>query len=361
VVAKSLHAVARRASAASTGRTVLVFGANGFIGHHLVRRILRSTRWRVIANDIRDARLAEFQGAARFEFIRGSIGNRAFVERLVRRADVVLPLAGIATPQTYIHEPIRVFELDFEDNLEIVRLCVAHEKRVIWPSTSEVYGMNTDKQFHPERSHLVLGPINMCRWIYAASKQLIDRIIWSYGRDNGLDYTIFRPFNWIGYGQDDIHAKTTNARVLTRFLGNILRGENLTLVDGGSNRRSFTYIDDGIDALVRIIDNKNGIASGKIYNIGNPNNNRSILELAKLALELAPRYRYFRDRAASVRIVNVTSSRHYGEGYQDMVNRTPFVGNTRRELGWRPRVTLRRALERTYEAYVEELAGERRV
>lgn len=350
----------RRPPATSADKTVLVFGANGFIGHHLVRRILRDTKWRVIANDIHDGRLAEFKGAGRFEFIRGSIGKRAFVERLVGRADVVLPLAGIATPQTYIHEPIRVFELDFEDNLAIVRLCVMHEKRVIWPSTSEVYGMNTDKQFHPEKSHLVLGPINMCRWIYAASKQLIDRIIWSYGRDNGLDYTIFRPFNWIGYGQDDIHAKTTDARVLTRFLGNILRGESLTLVDGGFNRRSFTYIDDGIDALMRIIANKKGIASGKIYNIGNPNNNRSIRELAELALELAPRYRYFRDRAADVTIVNVTSNHHYGEGYQDMVNRTPYVANTTRELGWTPRVTLRQALERTYAAYVEALAGERR-
>jgi nucleoside-diphosphate-sugar epimerase len=342
-----------------TRPTVLVFGANGFIGHHLVRRILKDTTWRVIANDIHDARVVEFTGHPRFEFHKGNIKNRALVGRLVRRADVVLPLAGIATPQTYIDEPIRVFELDFEDNLAIVRLCVQHRKRVIWPSTSEVYGMNTDKTFHPEKSHLVLGPINKGRWIYAAGKQLIDRIIWSYGRDNGLDYTIFRPFNWIGYGQDDIHEQSTNARVLTKFLGHILRGENLTLVDGGTNRRSFTHIDDAIDALVKIVENRNGVASGRIYNIGNPKNNRSIRELAELALELAPRYPYFRDRAAAVRIVNVSSGRHYGEGYQDMVNRTPYIENTRRDLGWNPKVTLRQALQRTYEAYVDDLTRAR--
>ena len=112
-------------------RRVLIFGANGFIGHHLVRRILNDTTWRVIANDIHDDRLREFQGQARFEFHKGTIKSRALVERLVRKADVVLPLAGIATPQTYISEPIRVFELDFEDNLAIVRLCVTHTKRVI--------------------------------------------------------------------------------------------------------------------------------------------------------------------------------------------------------------------------------------
>ena len=324
-----------------TRRRVLIFGANGFIGFHLVRRILSDTTWHVIANDIRDERLREFQGGARFELHRGTIKDSALVKRLIRKADVVLPLAGIATPRTYISDPLRVFELDFEDNLVIVRQCVRQRKRVIWPSTSEVYGMSTDKVFHPETSHLVLGPINKSRWIYAASKQLIDRIIWSYGRDNGLDYTIFRPFNWIGYGQDDLGEKS--ARVLTKFLGQILRGENLTLVDGGSNRRSFTYIDDAIDALVRIIANENGIASGQIYNIGNPRNNHSVRELAEIALDLAPRYPYFRDRVGQVHIVDVTSRRHYGEGYQDMVNRTPYIRNTQRDLGWKPTVGLRGA------------------
>lgn len=340
-------------------KKVLIFGANGFIGHHLVRRILSETSWSVIANDMYGNRMGEFKGNPRFEFQKGSVKNRALVERLVRRADIVVPLAGIATPQSYIDEPIRVFELDFEDNLVIVRLCVKYKKRVIWPSTSEVYGMSADKEFHPETSHLVLGPINKVRWIYSASKQLIDRIIWSYGRDNGLDYTIFRPFNWIGYGQDDIHKKNTTARVLTNFLGHILRGENLTLVDGGTNRRSFTHIDDAIDALMKIVENKKGIASGKIYNIGNPKNNHSIRELAEEALKLAPRYPYFRDNTAKVKIINVTSSEHYGEGYQDMMNRTPYIKNTMRDLHWKPRVNLREALKRTYKGYVDELEKRR--
>lgn len=337
-------------------KKVLIFGANGFIGQHLVRHILNEKNWHVIANDIKDENLREHRDNPRFEFHKGSILNKKLIQKLVSRADVVVPLAGIATPKTYILNPLRVFEIDFEANLAIVRMCVKAKKRVIWPSTSEVYGMNTNREFHPDESNLVTGPINKMRWIYSTSKQMMDRVVWAYGRDRGLKFTIFRPFNWIGYGQDNIHDTKGNARLITQFLGNILRGENLRLVDGGTNRRSFTYIDDCIDALIKIIENKNNIASGKIYNIGNPKNNHSIVEVAEMMLALAPSYPYFRECIKDVRIVGVTSNKHYGEGYQDMINRTPYIRNTQRDLGWKPKVNLRQALKETLAAYVDELS-----
>jgi nucleoside-diphosphate-sugar epimerase len=336
-------------------KTVLVLGANGFIGQHLIRGILDTKDWHVIANDLKDTQLHRFRGNSRFEFHKGNILNTRLMRRLVAQTDIVVPLAGIATPKTYILDPLRVFEIDFEANLAIVRMCVDAKKRVIWPSTSEVYGMSTDREFHPEISHLVMGPINKMRWIYAAGKQLIDRVVWAYGRDKGLEFTIFRPFNWIGYGQDDIHDTEGNARLVTQFLGNILRGENLKLVDGGANRRSFSYISDCIDALIKIIENKNGIASGKIYNIGVPKNNHSIRDVAETMLALAPSYPHFRDRVREVEIVNIASGKHYGEGYQDMINRTPYILNTKRDLDWTPKVNLRQALEQTFAAYVDEL------
>jgi nucleoside-diphosphate-sugar epimerase len=343
-------------------RTILIFGVNGFIGQHLLRSILETTPWSVIGKDLRDDRIRECCQHPRFEFRRGDIRNRKLLAPLIARADVVLPLAGIATPKTYIRDPLRVFEIDFEANLTIVRRCVEANKRVIWPSTSEVYGMSDDREFHPESSNLVMGPIGRMRWIYAASKQLMDRLVFAYGRDKGLDFTIFRPFNWIGYGQDDIHDTSGTPRVVTQFLGKILRGENLELVDGGQNRRSFTYIDDCTDALIRIIENRKGLASGKIYNIGNPKNNHSIRDLAETMLALAPSFPYFRDRARDVRIVDIASRKHYGEGYQDMINRTPYIRSTMRDLGWNPKVSLRSALRATFALYVKELdrAGSRR-
>lgn len=340
-------------------KKVLVFGANGFIGQHLVRRILKDTDWNVLASDLKRDRLREHLGNPRLELHDGNIRNRTLVRKLVSGADVVLPLAGIATPKIYITNPLLVHEIDFEANLEIVRDCLEMKKRVIWASTSEVYGMSTDTEFHPLESNLVMGPIHKMRWIYAAGKSLADRLIYAYGRDRGLEYTLFRPFNWIGYGQDDIHKTDGSPRLITQFLGNILRGENLNLVDGGTNRRSFTYIDDGIDALVKIIDNKKNIASKKIYNIGNPKNNHSIRDIAELILELAPKYPHFRDNVDKVKIVVTPSGKHYGEGYQDMINRTPHIRNTKKELSWNPRFNLRSSLKRIFEAYEEELGAKK--
>ena len=134
----------------------------------------------------------------------------------------------------------------------------------------------------------MLGPISKQRWIYSCSKQLMDRVIWAYGSEGRLDFTLFRPFNWIGAGLDNIHTpKEGSSRVITQFFGHIVRGEEIKLVDGGTQKRAFTYIDDGIDALMKIIENRDGIATGKIYNVGNPRNNFSVRELAQMMLDLA--------------------------------------------------------------------------
>lgn len=93
-------------------------------------------------------------------------------------------------------------------------------KHLVFPSTSEVYGMCTDEQFDPDASPLIYGPINKPRWIYACSKQLMDRVIWGYGMQEGLNFTLFRPFNWIGPGLDSIYTpKEGSSRVVTQFLG----------------------------------------------------------------------------------------------------------------------------------------------
>ena len=334
-------------------KKVLILGVNGFIGHHLSKRIMERTDWEVYGMDMNNDRVTDLLEQKRFHFFEGDITiNREWIEYHIRKCDTVLPLVAIATPSVYVKNPLRVFELDFEANLPIVRSCVKHGNRLIFPSTSEVYGMSPDTLFDPERSNLVLGPINKPRWIYSCAKQLMDRVIHAYGMEQGLDYTLFRPFNWIGAGLDSINtAKEGSSRVITQFLGHIVRGENIMLVDGGQQRRSFTYIDDGIDALMKIIANRNGIAKGRIYNIGNPKNNFSIRKLAEMMLVTANKIPEYRDNAAKVKLVEVPAKKYYGEGYQDMKNRVPYIANTQKELGWTPQVTMRDAVARIFEAY----------
>jgi nucleoside-diphosphate-sugar epimerase len=343
-------------------RKVLILGVNGFIGHHLSKRILETTPWEVYGMDMSSERVAGFIDNKRFHFFEGDITiNKEWIEYHVRKCDTILPLVAIATPATYVKEPLRVFELDFEANLPIVRSCVKHHKRLVFPSTSEVYGMSRDAKFDPDTSELVLGPINKPRWIYSCAKQLMDRVIHAYGMEQGLDYTLFRPFNWIGSGLDSINtAKEGSSRVITQFLGHIVRGENISLVDGGKQRRSFTFVDDGIDALMRIIANQNGVASGRIYNIGNPANNYSIEQLAKMMLKLAlkmPEY----SKASKVKLVATTSERYYGKGYQDVRDRVPDISATRKDLGWRPKIAMNEALRLIFEAYRAQIPEARRL
>src|SRR4051812_45693710 len=342
-------------------KRILILGVNGFIGHHLSRRILDATDWEVYGMDMQSERLAEVMDERRFHFFEGDITiNKEWIEYHVRKCDTVLPLVAIATPATYVKDPLRVFELDFEANLPIVRACVRHNKRLVFPSTSEVYGMSPDKEFDPDSSPLVYGPIAKQRWIYACAKQLMDRVIWAYGEQEGLDFTLFRPFNWIGAGLDSINtAKEGSSRVVTQFFGHIVRGEKIQLVDGGRQKRAFTYIDDGIDALMSIIANRNGIATGKIFNIGNPRNNFSVRELAEMMVELALEYPEYRAAARKVRLVKTTADKYYGRGYQDMQNRVPKIANTRSELGWKPRVAMREALRRIFDAYRTDVAEAR--
>jgi nucleoside-diphosphate-sugar epimerase len=342
-------------------KKILVLGVDGFIGHHLTRRVLQDTDWCVYGMDMNTERIAEFIGHERFQFFEGDLTiNHEWIEYHVKKCDVVVPLVAIATPADYVTRPLEVFELDFEANLPIVRACVKRGKRLVFPSTSEVYGMCEDERFDAERSNLVLGPISKQRWIYACSKQLIDRVIWAYGSEGRLDFTLFRPFNWVGPGLDDLHAaKEGSSRVVTQFLGDIARGEPIRLVDGGAQRRSFTDIEDAMNALLRIVDNPAGVARGKIYNIGNPDNNYSIRELAEMMLGIAANFPDWRERASAVRIVDVTADAYYGAGYQDMLNRRPAIEATCADLQWQPHVGMEQSLARLFEHYRGQLPATR--
>jgi UDP-4-amino-4-deoxy-L-arabinose formyltransferase/UDP-glucuronic acid dehydrogenase (UDP-4-keto-hexauronic acid decarboxylating) len=255
-----------------------------------------------------------------------------------------------------VREPLRVFELDFEENLAIVRLCVKYNKRLLFPSTSEVYGMCTDKEFDEDESPLILGPIKMQRWIYSASKQLLDRVIWAYGFERGLKFTCFRPFNWIGPKLDELTSdpeKEGSSRVVTQFISSLIKGEPIRLVDGGLQKRCFTYIDDGIECLVKIIENKEGKFNGEIFNIGNPRNEATVKDLACTLKDMFVSHPATKHYTQHSEIVEVYSKDFYGEGYQDINFRMPSIRKARALIGWEPKVDLETALRKTLEYYLD--------
>lgn len=333
---------------------VLILGVNGFIGNALTRRILTTTDWKVFGLDVGSDRIDEFLGEKRFRFLEGDIAiNREWIEYHVKKCDVVLPLVAIATPATYVKNPLSVFELDFEENLRIVKMAARYGKRVVFPSTSEVYGMCPDAEFDEDASPLVYGPIRKERWIYSASKQLLDRVIWAMGNANGLRFTLFRPFNWYGPHLDDVDApKEGSSRVLTQFLHNVLYGVPIKLVDGGRQRRCFTYIEDGIDGLMKILVNENGCADGQIFNLGNPSADLSIRELAERLVAAVGTYEKFAPLARQAMLVEVSAAEYYGANYQDITTRVPSVRKAKECLGWTPTTDFATGLAKTLDFYL---------
>ncbi len=335
---------------------VLILGINGFIGNHLTERLLEDGCYEVHGMDLSSSSLERFSGNPDFHFFEGDIAiHREWIEYHVKKCDIVLPLVAIATPIEYTRNPLRVFELDFEENLRVVRYCNKYNKRIIFPSTSEVYGMSQDERFDEDHSNLVLGPINKQRWIYSSSKQLLDRVIWAYGAQRGLRFTLFRPFNWMGPRLDSLaSARIGSSRAITQLILNLTEGTPIQLVDGGEQKRCFTDVADGVEALFRIIRNDDGRADGKIINIGNPDNEASIKELAEVLVDLFESHplRHHFPPFAGYSVVE--SGRFYGPGYQDVQHRKPSIRNARRYLDWAPTIGFEQTVAETLDFFLNE-------
>jgi nucleoside-diphosphate-sugar epimerase len=336
---------------------VLILGVNGFIGSHLVGRILRDTNWEVYGMDLGSHKVTEHMGHDRFHFVEGDITiSKEWIEYHIKKCDVVLPLVAIATPMTYVKNPLRVFELDFEENLRVVRQCVKYGKRVVFPSTSEVYGMCPDAEFDEHNSPLVTGPVPMDRWIYSTSKQLLDRVIWAYGWQQGLKFTLFRPFNWMGPKLDSLNtAKEGSSRLVTQFVWNLIQGQPLKLVDGGAQRRCFIDVEDAMDGLMAILENKDGKANGGIFNIGNPKNDHSVREVAEMLRALWDVHPKRKELGVALSpIVETSSGDFYGKGYQDVLTRTPSIKRMQETFAFNPKMGMKESLSKSLDFFLKE-------
>jgi len=337
-------------------KKVLILGVDGFIGNALSERLLESGKYEVHGMDLRSDYIQRLLGRPGFHFNEGDISiHREWIEYHIRKCDIVIPLVAIATPIEYTRNPLRVFELDFEENLRVVRYCVKYEKRIIFPSTSEVYGMCEDENFDEDNSKLVLGPIRMQRWIYSCCKQLLDRVIWAYGAQKGLQFTLFRPFNWIGPRLDSLmSARIGSSRAITQLILNLVEGTPIQLIDSGNQKRCFTDVSDGVECLFRIIENKGSACDGRIINIGNPENEASIRDLAELLVSKFNEHPLHSKFPPFAGFREVESRTYYGEGYQDMDHRKPSIQNARRLLNWTPAIELEQSVEETLDFFLRE-------
>ena len=336
-------------------KSILILGVNGFIGSAISERLLASGEYEIYGMDLRSNYIQELLGNKDFHFTEGDITiHREWIEYYVKKCDVVLPLVAIATPIEYTRNPLKVFELDFEENLRIVRYCVKYNKRIIFPSTSEVYAMCDEESFDEDNSRLILGPIRMQRWIYSCSKQMLDRVIWAYGM-KGLKFTLFRPFNWMGPKLDTLNsARIGSSRAITQLILNLVQGNPILLIDGGEQKRCFTHVTDGIECLFRIIENKDGRCDGKIINIGCPENEASIRELAEILVRKFEKHPLRKKFPPFAGYKVIESGEFYGEGYQDVQHRKPSIRNAWKYCDWKPVVKLEESIEKTLDFFLKQ-------
>ncbi len=346
---------------------VCIIGCGGFIGSHLLERLLGSEKLSVFGIDLVSEKIDHLLQHPRLTFVKSDIYEGNNFTRWIEECDTVISLAALCNPAQYNTIPLDVIASNFTRPLRLVSLCAELRKRLIHFSTSEVYGKTVQgtaghhltDQNNPEHyllsedtTPLIMGPVSAQRWSYASAKQLLERVIFAFGVEKGLDYTIVRPFNFIGSRMDYIPGIDGEGvpRVIACFMESLLLDKPLQLVDGGKSRRVFTGIDDAVDAVVRILERPDKSAR-QIFNIGNPSNEVTIRDLAEMMVALFKEL--YPHRQNNPRIVTVSSDDFYGCGYEDCDRRAPDISKVEKLLGWKPETGLQEALRKTMISYVE--------
>jgi UDP-glucose 4-epimerase len=295
---------------------ILITGGCGFIGRHLARALLT----RHCSLTLLDLAPAPIDLTARpnLRIVAGSVLDRDLVAELIPGCDLVIHLAGIASPADYGADPLATMDVNLLGTIQVARLCAEAGVRILFSSTSEIYGVNPQLPWH-ERSGRMLGPIQNVRWCYATSKAAAEHYLAALAQKMGLDYSIVRFFNIYGPG--------LSGRVVDLFIQSALDKRPLTLIGDGQQTRCFCYVDDAIDAVIRLIDAP--VGGGATYNIGT-DQETEIIDLARLIVALT---------GSSAPLVSKVDSEIY-PGYEDVPRRQPDISAIRRDFGWQPTTDL---------------------
>ncbi len=309
---------------------VLITGGGGFLGSHLGDGLLAAGH-EVMALDIApDLKVRHNLGKTGFRYLKGSVFDTDLMESLVAKADLVYHLAAVVGVEHYVEDPFHVLNVNVNGTQNVLKFAHRYDKRVVFASTSEVYGKSRDTPFREDGDRL-LGSTEIDRWCYSTSKAVGEHYCFAYGK-LGLPVVIVRFFNAYGPRLDRIDV----GRVITIFMGQLLRGEDLTVIGDGKQTRAFTYVDDAVLALIRAGTLPEAV--GRIFNIGT-DRETTILELAETMIRAHP------GTGSKVKLVRQEDV--YGDSYEDIPRRFPDITRMRTILGVEPKVPLEEGLRRT--------------
>ncbi len=310
---------------------ILITGGAGFVGSHLAEAWLDRGDEVTVLDPAADTKVRHLRPNPRFRTIRESVLNRDILEGLVAWSDLVYHLAAVVGVEHYVGDPYQVLTVNINGTQEVLTAAFRHQRKVVFSSTSEVYGRNTAVPFD-EDGDRVLGSTRIDRWCYATSKAAAEHLCFAFAR-MGLPVVVLRYFNVYGPRLDQMDR----GRVVTIFMGQLLRGEPLTVIGDGTQTRTFTYVDDAVRATVAA-----GLApaaQGQAINVGSQEE-VAIRDLAARMIEIA---------GSASRLIFVPQEAVYDRGYEDIPRRVPAVRRMHELLAVRAEVPLDDGLARTIE------------
>jgi len=314
---------------------ILITGGAGFLGSHLTDAFLARGDEVTILDVVGDLKVRHNLGNPRFHYVRDSVLNTEILDGLILRCDLIYHLAAVVGVEHYVGDPYQVLNVNINGTQAVLKLAYKHNRKVVFSSTSEVYGRNPKVPFS-EDDERVLGSTRIDRWCYSTSKAAAEHFCFAYHR-LGLPVVILRYFNVYGPRLDKIDV----GRVITIFMGQVLRDEPVTVIGDGRQTRCFTYVDDAIRATVEA--GMNDRAVGEVFNVGS-DVETSILQLAETMIRIA---------GSRSKVVFVPQQSVYGESFEDVPRRVPCVRRMHEILGVRAETPLEKGLHQTIEWFRE--------
>ena len=320
---------------------ILVTGGAGFIGSHLVENLLVQGHTVSVLDNFSTGSpnfLESVKTSSYFTLISGSVNDREILENALEGCDAVFHLAAVLGVKNTVENPLKVIEGNIDGTRNVLEIAYKKGIKVIFASTSEVYGKNTELPFK-EDADRVLGATSTHRWCYATAKALDEHICFAY-MEKGLPVSIVRYFNTYGPRQ----TSSEYGGVVSRFIKAALNNQPLQVYGDGSQSRCFTFVGDAVLGTIATLDEK---ANGLIFNIGT-NRLITIQELAEMIQHLT---------GTSSEIVKVSYEKAYGLGYEDMKARMPDLTRANVLLGYQPKIDLENGLQETIEWYRKNSNG----
>jgi UDP-glucose 4-epimerase len=301
----------------------LVTGGAGFIGSHLVEKLIARGDQVVILDDLSTGisqNLGSVEGKVKFQ--KGNVLDRSIIEKLVAESDYVVHLAAALGVFNIVNKPLESLKTNLQGSEIVLEACDKYRKPVLIASTSEIYGKNDKVPLNEEDDRIIGHPLKS-RWSYSEAKAVDESLAYFYYLENKLPIRIVRFFNTVGPRQVGHYGM-----VVPRFVSAALKNESLSVYGSGDQIRCFCHVTDAVKGLLLVMDSDKAV--GQVFNVGN-NSQISIMELAKKVIEIT---------GSKSSIEKIAYEKAYPEGFEDMQRRVPDISKIKQVLGWEPKINL---------------------